>query len=211
MSRRDAGVQPSCRGRPVATLDRTFINVELEAIRDGTDADKGKRLETLIALIFKAIPGLDLDAQDVESDYATEEIDLSFWNERLKEGLHFLDCPLVVECKGWSKPVPGRELRYFATLLKDKGRRSGIFIALEGITGKAEQRTAGFFHVATAMADGQTVLILTGEDLQAVSSGEELVSILRRRLLDQVRSQVAAVEGRAVKRQKTSRKTRDPV
>jgi hypothetical protein len=194
----------------VATLDRTFINAELEAIRDGTDSDKGRRLETLIALIFKAIPGLELDAQDVESDYATEEIDLFFWNERLKEGLHFLDCPLVVECKGWSRPVPGRELRYFATLLKDKGRRSGIFIALEGITGKAKQRTAGFFHVASAMADGQTVLIITGEDLQGVASGEDLVAMLRRRLLDQVKSQVAAVEGRVVKNQSAARKAAKP-
>jgi hypothetical protein len=183
-----------------------FISEELEAIRNGTDPAKGKRLEALISMIFKAVPGLELDDQDVVSDYKTEEIDLFFWNERLKEGLHFLDCPLIVESKGWSKPVPGRELRYFATLLKDKGRSSGIFIALEGITGMAKQRTAGFFHVASAMADGQTVLIITGEDLLSVTSGEDLVAILRRRLLDQVRSQVAAVEGTAIKKQTAARK-----
>ncbi len=191
----------------MAMLDRAYISAELAAIRAETNTDaKGNRLEALIALVFKAVAGLNLDAQDIESDYETEEIDLFFWNDRERAGLHFLDCPLIVECKGWSKPVPGRELRYFATLLKDKGRSNGVFVALEGITGKAKDLTAGFFHVASAMAAGQTVLIITGADLETIGSGEELVALLRRRLLDQVKSQVAAVEGTTVKKQQTAKK-----
>ncbi|WNG20733.1 restriction endonuclease [Cystobacter fuscus] len=191
----------------MATLDRAHISAELAAIRSEMNTEKkGKRLEALIALIFKAVAGLDLDDQDIENNYETEEIDLFFWNHREKEGLHFLDCPLIVECKGWSKPVPGRELRYFATLLKDKGRSSGVFIALEGITGKAKDLTAGFFHIASAMAAGQTVLIITGVDLEIIGSGEELVALLRRRLLDQVKSQVAAIEGTTVKKQQGAKK-----
>jgi hypothetical protein len=136
-----------------------------------------------------------LEGQDVESAYETEEIDLYFWNERVRDGLHFLDCPLIVECKAWSTPVSGRELRIFATLLRDKGRSSGIFFALEGITGDATERSAGFFHVASAMAGGQTVLIVTGADLEVITAPADITRLLRRRMLDQVKGQVLAIEG----------------
>jgi hypothetical protein len=112
------------------TLDAAWIRAELAAIRASKRPEiKGPRLETLIRTIFLAIPGMDLEDIDVKSAYLTEEIDIYFWNDREREGLHFLDCPLLVECKGWSKPVSGRELRYFATTLKDKGRVSGVFVA----------------------------------------------------------------------------------
>jgi hypothetical protein len=177
------------------TLDPNWIASELAAIRASSDPMvKGPRLEALIRVIFLSVPGLDLEDQDVESAYGTEEIDLYFWNHRERTGLHFMDCPLLVECKAWSKPASGRDLRYFATTLKDKGRSSGIFIALEGLTGDPATKSAGFFHVATAMAAGQTVLVVTGEDLMKLTSGADLIRLLRRRLTDQVRDQVLAVD-----------------
>jgi Restriction endonuclease len=181
-------------------IDPAGIRAELAAIRASNEADeKGRRLEGLIAGIFNSIAGMSLEAQDVESDYGTEEIDLYFWNNRERDGLHFLDCPLLVECKGWSGPVSGNVLRYFATTLKDRGRSNGIFIALEGITGKAAKLTNSFYHTAAAMADGQTVLVVTGADLEAITDAADLVTLLRRRMLDQVRGQVVAIEGRAIK------------
>jgi hypothetical protein len=70
-----------------------------------------------------------------------------------------------------------------------------VFFALEGITGDALQRSAGFFHLASAMAGGQTVLVVTGTDLETIDSPADLVRLLRRRMLDQVRGQVLAIEG----------------
>ncbi|RVD41227.1 hypothetical protein EN858_16215 [Mesorhizobium sp. M4B.F.Ca.ET.215.01.1.1] len=202
---------PLAQGRQMAPLDRAHIALEINAIREETEEAhrKGKRLETLIATIFRAVPGLALEDQDVVSDFGTQEIDLYFMNTCPIDGLHFLDCPLIVECKGWSSAVSSRELRYFASLLKDKGRRSGVFIALEGVAGNPANRTAGFFHLTAAMIEGQTVLILTGEDLLDIGSGEDLVKLLQRRLMDQVKSQVAAgVEAKAVKKRKASRRAK---
>jgi hypothetical protein len=185
--------------RKVARVPTAFnrqICAELTAIRRSRGSrQKGQRLEALIARVIGSVPGMALEDQDVESAYETEEIDLYFWNERRREGLHFLDCPLIVECKAWSRPVSGRELRTFATLLRDKGRSSGIFVAVEGMTGDAAERSAGFFHLASAMAGGQTVLVITGADLEAVNTPADLVRLLRRRMLDQVRGQVLAIEG----------------
>ena len=183
-------------GTWVLTASRRRIRSELSAIRATRDSRlKGERLEALISRVMRGIPGLTLEDQDVENSYGTEEIDLYFWNNRPTNGLHFLDCPLIVECKAWSRPVAGRELRSFATLLRDKGRRSGILIALEGITGDAATRSAGFFHLSSALAGGQTVLVVTGADLEAIDTPGALVRTLRRRMLDQVRGQVLAIEG----------------
>lgn len=188
------------------TLDPNWIKNELAAIRASDEAKvKGPRLEALIRAIFLAVPGLNLEEQDVESAYQTEEIDLYFWNDRERLGLHFLDCPLLVESKGWSQPVSGRELRYFATTLKDKGRSSGVFVALEGLAGNPANKSAGFFHVAAAMADGQTVLLITGDDLARLTCGADLVRLLQRRLIDQVRDQVLAAPRKAAKPRSTKK------
>ena len=192
-----AAGRPHMRGDArVPTTFNSWIQSELTATRGTKESKaKGQRLEALLARVLCSVRGMTLEDQDVENAYETEEIDLYFWNDRARDGLHFLDCPLIVECKAWSRPVSGRELRTFATLLRDKGRSSGIFVALEGIAGEARQRSAGFFHLASAMAGGQTVLVVTGADLETVDSPADLIRLLRRRMLDQVRGQVLAIEG----------------
>lgn len=174
-------------------IERAWVVSEIAEIRSIRSPNaKGHRLEALVRRIFGDIPGLSLDDQDVVSSYRTQEIDLYYFNAREREGLHFLDCPLIVECKGWTAPVDGRELRYFADLLKDKGRRDGIFVALNGITGDPDVPSAGFYHVATALAGGQLVLVVTGEDLVEACEAGGIVPLLRRRMLDQVKQQVLA-------------------
>jgi hypothetical protein len=157
------------RGRgsfPVTPVD---LRPALDAIAAERNSErKGRLLETMIADLFASIPGLSLDGEDIVNAFKSEEIDLIFWNDQHDQGFRFLDCPLIVECKGWSRPVVGREVRYFATELKDKGRRNGIFVALNGITGDEQNLTAAFFHVAAATIEGVQVLVLTGEELAAL-------------------------------------------
>jgi hypothetical protein len=168
----------------------------LDAIAAEHDSErKGRLLETMIADLFAGIPGLALDGEDIVNAFKSEEIDLIFWNDQHDQGFRFLDCPLIVECKGWSRPVAGREVRYFATELKDKGRRNGIFVALNGITGDEQNLTAAFFHVAAAMIEGVQVLVVTGEELAALQHAEDLISIFRRKLLGMTRQQIRAVKG----------------
>ncbi|WP_020205743.1 restriction endonuclease [Cupriavidus sp. WS] len=169
------------------------LGPQLDAIAAEAHAQrKGKLLERLIAVLFCSLPGIELDDEDVVNAFDSEEIDLIFWNAQHDQGLRFLDCPLVVECKCWSTPVPGREVRYFATQLKDKGRRNGIFIALNGITGNENNLTAAFFHVAAAMIEGVQILVVTGAELAALNHAEDLIPLLRRKLLEQTRQQIRA-------------------
>ncbi len=169
------------------------LNIQLDAIEGEANAQtKGALLEQLIGYLFGMLPGLTLDGEDVVNSFGSEEIDLIFWNEQLEGGLRFLDTPLILECKGWSKPVAGREVRYFATELKDKGRRNGIFVALNGITGNEANLTAAFFHVAAAMIEGVQVLVLTGEELRNLQFAEDLVTIFRDKMLGMTRLQIRA-------------------
>jgi hypothetical protein len=156
---------------------------------------KGRLLEEMIAGLFGSVPGLALDGEDVVNAFQSEEVDLIFWNEQHDLGFRFLDCPLIVECKGWSHPVAGREVRYFATELKDKGRRNGVFVALNGITGDEQNLTAAFFHVAAAMIEGVQVLVLDGEELARLTHAEDLIPIFRRKLLGMTRQQIRATKG----------------
>lgn len=175
------------------TLDPEWIADEIANIADTSVAQtKGKRLEDLVRKIFETVAGLKFEGSNLVNAYGTEEIDLYFWNDRVVDGLHFLDCPLIIECKSSGQPVSGRDVRYFANTLKDKGRRSGILVALNGITGDETSITAGYFHLTAAMGDGVTVLILTAAHLCVLTSGADVVAALRKAMLEQVKGQVLA-------------------
>lgn len=93
-------------------IDGEWVRTELAAIRKERNAAvKGRRLELLVRRIFCQVPGPSVDDEDVVNAHRTQEMDLYFFNARERNGLHFLDCPLIIECKGWTNPVDGRELR----------------------------------------------------------------------------------------------------
>lgn len=178
------------------TFDPTWIASELKAIDGLGDKpqEKGKRLETLIATIFSDVDGLHFQGANLKNFYQTEEIDLLFWNDQERQSVHFLDCPLIVECKSSTVPLSGRDLRYFTTTLGDKGRRNGVLVALSGVAGNEKAATAGFFHMTVAMTTGVSLLLVTRDDLLSLTSGQDLVALLRRRLLALVTSQVLEAE-----------------
>ncbi|MDD1498791.1 hypothetical protein PVA19_10245 [Agrobacterium sp. CNPSo 3708] len=183
------------------SIDPTWIANELTEIGAlGCRAqEKGQRLERLIQTIFSEIPGLEFDTADHRNFYQTEEIDLLFWNDRERDGVHFLDCPLIIECKSSATPVSGRDVRYFANTLSDKGRSSGILVALAGVAGDDERVTAGIFHITAALLTRVSVLVVTREDLLSWRSASDIVHTLKRGLLSLVRDQVLAVDA-AVRR-----------
>ena len=142
----------------------------------------------------------------MENAFQTQEMDLYFLNSPALDGLHFLDCPLIIECKGWTKVVNGREIVDFADLLKDRGRRSGIFVALNGITGNPKIVSAGFYHVTTALASGQLELVITGNDLANACEPQQLVALLQRRMLDQVKGRFLLSGPRPMERTSAGRR-----
>ncbi len=177
----------------MALIDRSRIRAELRKIgRTRKAATKGKLVEGLVGYVFSCVPGLSLDDTNIVNVYQSEEIDLIFWNDQALDGVRFLDCPLIIECKGWSGPVSGRALRYFASLLRDRGRRNGIFVALNGITGDAADLTAAFYHSAAAQIEGVQVFVVTGEELSTFIHSSDLVRSLKLKMLEQTKRQIEA-------------------
>lgn len=181
----------------MAFVNRAKVRTELSRIRrTRRAATKGKLLEALVGYVFCCVPGLELDEANIINTYRSEEIDLVFWNDQKSDGVRFLDCPLIVECKGWSAPVSGRELRYFASLLKDRGRRNGIFLALSGVTGDANGPTAAFYHSAVALAEGVQVLVITGAELEGLTHSSDLIGLLKHKMLELTKRQIQEFKSR---------------
>jgi hypothetical protein len=177
----------------VALIDAARVRTELRKVRRTKSAEaKGKLVEALVGYVFGCVPGLSLDDANVINIYQSEEIDLIFWNDQEAEGVRFLDCPLIIECKGWSGLVSGGELRYFASVLKDRGRRNGIFVALNGITGNEANLTAAFYHSAAAQIEGVQVFVITGAELSTLVDSSDLVGLLKRKLLELTKRQIQA-------------------
>ena len=116
-------------------------------------AIKGARLEDLVALLFKSVPGFERTQTDRKS--LDEQIDIVIPNESLDPFWQQARSQYILgECKNWSKPVERRELDVF---LKDIERRFGLcrlgfFISIGGFTKG--------FESALAAARGGDVLVV---------------------------------------------------
>lgn len=176
-------------------IDPTLTAHELEVIEEMEHSQaKGKRLESLIQALFSEIPGFQFEGSNVLSYYKTGELDLLFSNDHY----NFLDDPLLIECKSSGYPVDGASVSSFSTTLRYRGCRRGVLIALNGVNGKPLKHSAGFFHQTAALIEGIRMLIVTAEDLKKLTSGEDIVRMLKRIHLDLVKHQVQTIEDSGV-------------
>lgn len=155
----------------------------IEHARNGeTRTEQGRRYEDLVCYFLGAIPGVSVTARDQQNAFATEEIDIVFWNDRRPRGLHFLQEFLFVECKNWSSSVASQDVSYFVQKLRSRGLTFGLLIAANGITGLADDRTAAYAILASALQDGIRVVVLTNDDLLSVSTPPEIVDLIKTKL-----------------------------
>ena len=96
----------------------------------------------LACYLFETIPGLSISQRNVKNVFATEEIDIAFWNEHHPSGLRSIEfgSVILVECKNWSKPVGSLEVSWFLAKLQNRARNFGVLIAASGITGDVGER-----------------------------------------------------------------------
>lgn len=152
--------------RRLAALSREQVVSELRAtwaaVRTETDRNrKGKLLEELVKLLFRATPGFE--RVETRLDNKTEEIDIVVENNAddapwKNDGASYL----LGECKNWSKPSGSGELRNFHAKLTTKYQRArtGFFFAPGGFTTE--------FHDARRehARDGVLVIPVDLEDLE---------------------------------------------
>lgn len=141
----------------------------------------GRALEDAVAYVFHRIPGVDLYARNEIDVFGCAEVDLFFSNDAIRSRLGFLDWGLIVECKNLARPVGSADVDYFRTRLADKAARSGILVASGGITGAPG--THAYHAVESALAHGVHILVLTRDDLESVSTTDDVVGVLLARYM----------------------------
>lgn len=149
-----------------------------------TTTDQGKALEDLICYIFKRLPGIEVAKRNTLNAFATEEIDVAFWNSRQGNGLYFLPNIILVECKNWSHPVGSKEVGYFVLRLQNRGMDHGILVAANGITGTMEDRNRAHYEIAMALGKGLHILVVTRAELEVLTETSQLVRLLKEKLCE---------------------------
>ena len=155
----------------------------LQRIADAHGAvAKGHALEDFICVLFPFIPGVEIVQSNALNAFQTEELDVALWNARHPEGLYFLPHLLLIECKNWSHPVGSQEVAYFVGRLRQRGCDHGILLATNGVTGVPEDLTRAHFEIATALASGIRVMVVTTADVAGIANSDDLVTLLKLKL-----------------------------
>lgn len=164
--------------RRLAALTREQVVTELRStwvgVRTETDRNrKGKLLEELVKLLFRATPGFE--RVETRLDNKIEEIDIVVENRAedapwKNDGASYL----LGECKNWSKPCGSSELRDFYAKLTTKYQRArtGFFFAPGGLT--AEFEPARREHAK----DDVLVIPVDAEDLERWIETDDRVGVL---------------------------------
>lgn len=146
-----------------------------------TNHAKGRAFEELVAWLFEQIPGVVVTARDTLSTAGDQEIDIAFWNDQLSEGLRQFDPIILVECKNWNSAVSAREVDWFHTKLRDRGRPLGILVAACGITGDPGDLSRAHRVVASALKESRELVVITRAELQGLTHTDELVLLLKQK------------------------------
>jgi hypothetical protein len=144
---------------------------------------RGRALETLVAELFTAIPGVTFDERDRLDVFEAQEIDVGIWNDGDSLGLQGFEQVILIECKNWQQPVGSLEVAWFDTKLRLRGLSFGVLVAMNDITGSAYALTSAHFIVAAALREGRAIVVLTRQQIEALDTTDDLVELLKRKRL----------------------------
>ena len=151
----------------------------------GTAYEKGRKLEELAAYAFGSVPGVKFYKSNVVNNAGSEEVDVAFFNSKVRAGFPFLSHVLLVECKNWSNAVGAVNIREFATKLKHRACAYGVLVAANGITGNAQDRTAAHDAIRMALAvDGISIVVITRQEIETWTSTAQIVDLFKLKLCE---------------------------
>ncbi len=165
----------------MAAIDQGQVQAFVDAgLNAATTAEQGRALEDLICYLFDLVPGITITHRNAMNAFANEEIDVALFNE----GIVSLPNIILVEAKNWSNRVGSIEVAWFLTKLQNRGLDFGILITTLGITGNANDLNAAHNTVATALAQKRRLIVITTDELLALTDTEELLHLIKTKLCD---------------------------
>lgn len=149
--------------------------------------ERGKRLEQLATWLFPHLPGLSVDSTNVFDVGGSHEVDVPLFNDiGVPNSLFALGTNFYVECKNYENRVGGQEVAWFSHKLAQGGGSAGVLLTTQGITGDAQDRTfaQGVVHEAKTGNPPRWILIVTLDDLAALTSTADLRKLLIKKISD---------------------------
>lgn len=149
-----------------------------------TSDEKGEILEDLVKYLFDKVPGVSFHKKNVLDGVRAHELDVVFKNDKRVSDLYFLDFVIITECKNTGHRLGSMGVRWFIDKLRDCGVSTGILISLSGITGVADGVSNAHSEVIYAVVrDKVSVLILSREEIEILTTTDELVNLLQDKIL----------------------------
>ena len=148
-----------------------------------TNHQKGQSFEELACFVFESFDGVAVS--DRNATLPAEEIDIVLWNAKSEEVLVPWDHVILVECKNWSARVDAQPLEAFIGKVRRRSLTTAIFVAANGVTGDfldGNGVSVGAKRlIEAALQDGIRIIVLTLDDLRALTSIDELRNLIRDR------------------------------
>ena len=142
-------------------------------------------MEELVRYVFERIPGVEFYKSNIVNNPGSEEIDVAFFNNKAAKGFAFLENLLLVECKNWSSPVGANHVREFTTKLEHRACAYGVLVAVNGITGDAQDRTAAHDAVRMALAVKKIrVIVITRAEIESWVNSTDVIELFKRKLCE---------------------------
>ncbi len=154
-------------------VNRVFLGLLASRLDDGGANTKGQALEDLASYLCLTLPGARLipnaEAPDHEMDLVV--VQAASGSSYL---LDALGRTFLVECKNYSKAVDVEKLNHFVSKMRFHRCPTGVLFAKNGITGGETNAlsAARLTQLRWYEQDGCTVIVVSGEDIQRVVTGE---------------------------------------
>jgi hypothetical protein len=160
---------------------RQFLKRSAKA---ATTKAKGQIFEDLVCYLFEKVPGITVSKRDVLNPYHSEEIDISFWNDKVAGGFNFLPNTFLVEAKNWSVPAGAQEIAHFTAKLEERDLGYGFFVAMNGISGSVTAITAARDKVRLALIKKIRIIVIKRTDIETFKSGGEIAAFVKSKLCE---------------------------
>jgi hypothetical protein len=151
-----------------------------EAAAGATEDERGKKYEALLVYVFESVANVIVVA-NTKNYFGAEQIDVAVSNGG---GFPGLPDEFLVECKNYAHPVDSKAVGYFLFICVSRGAKLAIVAAHSGLSGQADDMTYAHSLALSGSAMGCRLVVITKDDLLALTSEADLVDMLRRRYLE---------------------------
>lgn len=147
---------------------------------------QGKILEDIACYLFETVSGIQIAERNAMNIYDIEEIDVAIWNNQYEEGLKFLSCFILIECKNWSCPVSSIEVNWFANKVENRGLDFGILIATNGITKEKYEIKRAQSILLKYLRKYIRIIVIEKKDISALNNSNDMVDLIKKKICELV-------------------------